>query len=552
MKIIDGLLQGSDEWLALRLRHRCASEAAAANGESKYMKRGELLRMKATGLQREFSDYVQKHVLDRGHENEARARALVETELGQELFPVTGTTDDGYLWASVDGLTMDDEILFESKSWNEDLAAQVRAGSLEPHYYWQLEQGLAVTGAKKAIFACSDGTPDRHITMEYFPVPGRREQLLAIWRQFDADLAAWRPEDQPAPVQKLVAEPVEALPAVILKVSGAIALEDNFDAVEAAVRRFLDEKLIREPKEDQDFADLDQQIKAMKGAEDALDAAEVQMLAQVQSVHQAKRRKDMLKKLVRDNRLMAEKLLSSEKERRKGELVAEGIAALREHVAGLNKTIGRDLMPATATAADFGAAIKGMRSLDSMRDAIAATLARAKIAANETQARILANLKAIEATGQPALFADLSTLVLKDVQDCAAQVENRVAQARAREEQQRQRIREEEAEKLRNEQPTQASAAAQPPAATTAPFPAPAPQVVQLRPAAGAKPTMKLGDVNARIAPLSITADGLASLGFTATKERNAALYHEEEFASMCDALRLVLERARDGVPQAA
>jgi hypothetical protein len=44
----------------------------------------------------------------------------------------------------------------------------------------------------------------------------------------------------------------------------------------------------------------------------------------------------MLAKLVRDNRLMAEKLLASEKERRKGEIVAGGIKALREHVAALN------------------------------------------------------------------------------------------------------------------------------------------------------------------------------------------------------------------------
>ena len=31
---------------------------------------------------------------------------------------------------------------FEHKLWNETLAAQVRAGELDPHYYWQLEQQI--------------------------------------------------------------------------------------------------------------------------------------------------------------------------------------------------------------------------------------------------------------------------------------------------------------------------------------------------------------------------------------------------------------------------
>jgi hypothetical protein len=50
------------------------------------------------------------------------------------------------------------------------------------------------------------------------------------------------------------------------------------------------------------------------------------MLAQIETVDSAKKTKDMLAKLVRDNRLMAEKLLASEKERRRGEIVAGGIA----------------------------------------------------------------------------------------------------------------------------------------------------------------------------------------------------------------------------------
>ena len=104
-----------------------------------------------------------------------------------------------------------------------------------------------------------------------------------------------------------------------VQVSGQITFRENFEAFEVAARQFLDQQLVREPQTDEDFVLLDQQIKTMKDAEAALDAAEAQILAQVETIDAAKRRKDMLAKLLRDNRLMAEKLLASEKERRRAE-----------------------------------------------------------------------------------------------------------------------------------------------------------------------------------------------------------------------------------------
>ena len=68
----------------------------------------------------------------------------------------------------------------------------------------------------------------------------------------------------------------------MVQVTGQIALQDNFKVFETRLRDFLDKKLIREPKTDQDFADLDSQIKAMKAARESLKAAGAQMLAQVE------------------------------------------------------------------------------------------------------------------------------------------------------------------------------------------------------------------------------------------------------------------------------
>jgi hypothetical protein len=65
--------------------------------------------------------------------------------------------------------------------------------------------------------------------------------------------------------------------------------------------------------------------------------------------------------------------------------------------------------------------------------------------------------------------------------------------------------------------------------------------------------TVKLGEINARIAPLTITADGLASIGFhPVSTERGAKLYAESEFVAMCRGLYSVIQKAATELRQAA
>jgi hypothetical protein len=432
-----------------------------------------------------------------------------------------------------------------------------------------LEQELLVTKAEKVVFVCSDGTREKFVHMEYRPVTGRREQLIAAWKQFDADRVGYA---APAAATVVVAAPVQALPSVSVQVEGSIAIKDNFAAFEVAMRDFLEHRLIREPKTDQDFADLDVQIKAMKGAEAALESAEVQMLAQIQSVDSAKKTKDMLAKLVRDNRLMAEKLLASEKERRRGEIVAGGITALREHVAALNTRLGKPYMPQSYSVADFGGAIKGLRSLASMEDAVATLLASSKIGANETADRIDVNLKQLRelARGYETLFADTSTLVLKAPDDCKATITSRIAEHTAAEaerlEKERERIRAEEAAKLRREQEARDEAARQqaepakpapipvaasvatlphtgPPASiATLPHAGPPATVVPLGTrapiaATAPPPSLSIGEINRRLNGYGLTAATLERLGFHGERVRGAVLYQEADFSLLIDTI---------------
>ena len=189
MKTLD-LIQGSEEWQAARAKYFTASEAPAMLGLSKYMSRQELLRQKAIGHTPEV-DSAKQRLFDKGHEAEAAARPIVEEIIGDELFPVTGSLEvDGLpLLASFDGLTMSEDVVWENKLFNESLANDIYAFEIGDHYWPQLEQQLLVSGAVKAYFTTSDGTPENTVGMWYESVPRRRQQLIAGWKQFAEDIA---------------------------------------------------------------------------------------------------------------------------------------------------------------------------------------------------------------------------------------------------------------------------------------------------------------------------------------------------------------------------
>lgn len=196
MKIHE-LTQGGDEWAAFRLTHHGASEAAAMLGLSKKTTRSELLRMKHTGMPKEFSDWAKKNILDYGHEVEAMARPIIEDLIGEDLYPVTCSNEDegGILSASCDGLTMGYDTAFEHKQWNVELAASVAAGILPDEHLPQCQQIMLVTGAKRVIFTVSDGTPENLVWMEVHPDADWFERIRAGWAQFDRDLADYVPPE---------------------------------------------------------------------------------------------------------------------------------------------------------------------------------------------------------------------------------------------------------------------------------------------------------------------------------------------------------------------
>jgi predicted phage-related endonuclease len=418
---IHDLIQGSPEWAAFRLEHRGASEAAAMLGISTLIKRTELLHMKATATAQEFSDWVQKNILDYGHQVEAMARPLVEDLIGEDLYPVT--CSDGLLSASCDGLTMAEDVAFEHKQWNQALADAIAAGQLPDEYMPQPQQIMMVTGCSKVIFVCSDGTRDNFVYLVVLPDPAWQERIRAGWAQFEADLAAYQyVEVLPAPV----AAAVQDLPALSIRVDGQLTLNHNLVLFGEKLQSFIAD-IDTNPSDDQSFADAEQAIKVMERAETALGAAEASALGQVSAVDDMVRTVASYKELARKTRLMLEKVVKARKETIRVEIHQAVKDKAAAHISALNTRLGKPYMPAIAV--DFAGAMKGKKTITSLRDAVDTELARFKIEANAVADRIQINLGTLRelASAHTFLFADTASIVLKAADDLTALVKLRIA-----------------------------------------------------------------------------------------------------------------------------
>ncbi|MNM48487.1 YqaJ-like viral recombinase domain protein [compost metagenome] len=561
MKIVN-LIQGQPEWHAHRAQHNNASDAPAMMGCSPYKTRAQLLREVATGIAQEVDAATQRR-FDDGHRFEELARPLAEQIIGEELFPVTGT--DGKLSASFDGLTMAGDTAFEHKSLNDKLRTAMVYGctgaDLPLHYQVQMEQQLLVSGAERVLFMASKWNgeglvEERHCW--YVSNAELRAAIAAGWKQFEADVAAYEPEAAaPTPVVAVVA----GFGNLSVRVEGRV-LASNLDAFKADAEAFI--ASLPKPaalQSDQDFAEAEAAVKACADAEARIKAVKETAMGEMADVDAMFRTADAVNEALRQARLALDKAVKAEKENRKGEIVQAGAAAVRAHIAGVNASLGEHaISPPANLVAELGLAIKGKKSLDSMRDAVSTAVAAQKIAASQFADGIRASIAVLaEFPDHAHLFADRVQLCAsKTPEDLRNLAKTRIAAYEQREadklEAEREKIRAEEAAKLQREQAPQASSSTtvqHQRVVESAPVSRPA-AVVSASPGTTTGKRIKLGDINAAISPLSITADGLAKLGFKhVAQDRNAKLYDSSQLQAIFFAMRTVLVTAEKNGPLA-
>lgn len=576
MHTIVQLVQGTAEWHAHRAKHFNASEASAMLGLSPYQSRSDLLKAKATGITPEV-DGAKQRLFDAGHAAEAAARPIAQEVIGQELFPITATREvNGLpLSASYDGATMGDDIVWEHKLMNATLASSLSRGVIPEQYHPQLEQQLLVIGAEKALFMATSSDKTAMECVWYTSNPEMRQRLIAGWAQFKIDLESY----VPAPIKiQPTAKVVSSLPVVFdMRVQGTL-VSCNLEQYKPAALAYIG-AINTELNSDEDFVNADADAKFCRDSADKLELAIEQALGQMGDINQALNTVREIAAAFDAKGLALEKLVKAEKENRRTAIVGDAAAELVTHVRKLNERIGKPFMPQIAS--DFSGVVKGLKSLDSMKDEVATELARCKIEANATADRIQANLAVLQKRQELAfLFADVAQIVLKQLDDFQNTVTARIAAHEAaeaaKEEATRERIRLEEQakaeqaarEKLAAEQAAAAAELAAAKASEGADLspaaqalneaegaarfakthPAAAAithaQMVQQMPASvkqamapDSEPTLKLGDISTRLG-FNVTADFLHLLGFDPAKtDRASKLFHESEFPQICQAL---------------
>ncbi len=454
----EDIQQNTPEWEAWREQHLGSSDAPAMLGESNHVTRTELIERIALGIKKE-AGYFMKRIQRRGHALEAKARSeFAEIIVGDDL-PST-VMSYGILSASLDGRTPDGKIIMEHKSLNDGIRAAGCVEMLPLKYHIQMEQQLYVSGAEKCLFVASGGDEEEVIHYWYESDPVLLARILAGWDVLLDDAKNYKR----APVgDAAVIEVVADFPVISAKVDGAISIIDNFGDVEAAVSDFLANKLIKAPVDDNDFANLDNQIKAIKRAEDMLKQAGTDVISQAEAVAAFMKRKTALEKALQSARLSAEKIVKDRKASIRQDEIDRGASEIRAYMnarAG-DMPIGTELDVLGRGILDVSDYTKNLKTIKSIKERISVGVAERKVTINQFIDDVTAKVNWIDETypDMRLVVPDLARLVNLVDGEFRAEVKSRIESYQA-------------AEKARAE-----VAAAKAAAVAKAPQPEPAKQV---------------------------------------------------------------------------
>ena len=548
MKTVN-LQQGTPEWKQWRASRFTASDAPVMLGISPYRTRESLLREKAIGDAPEHSDATLA-LFAEGHRAEGLARAMVERMIDDELYPTVVEDDDGQLAASLDGMTLDGDTLFEHKLLNDDLRACRDNGAPIPeHYRAQMEQQLMVTGAREVLFVASrwddagrQTEEPLHAHYESDPIMSRR--ILDGWAQFARDLKSWQP-DTAAPAPEGSAP--ETLPALHVEVRGQV-IASNLTAFRERAMAVIG-NINTDPRTDEDFADAEKTVKWCKEVETRISGAKQNALGQTGDIDALFRALDEVSEFARKTRLTLEKAVKSKKDEIRADRIRAATVAYADFVAQAMQDAGFQI---TVPRTDFAAVIHGLKTLASIDEKLGAALSREKSAFAARMDDAAAKLEWMRTETDAAQWSSLFSRDLIDLLDLPADafrdaVTGRIAKAQAeqaaREEAQRQaaeaRARAQAEAQAQAEQAAQA-APEQPP---VAPAPAPTPaldlvQQAQSAPVPTGEPEL-LRDINAAIAPLYLSQRDMEIFGCRALPRSGGRTvrYPAGTLARLCEAI---------------
>lgn len=450
--VVHDVEQGSDAWLALRLEKRTASEASAAAGKSRFTSREQLLDAKK-GWKANPHNSFKEALFEKAHENEDSARKLEELDQFDDLPPIVASRviDGIELFASFDGLAELTGRPWEHKEWNEILAENVRNGVLEADYWIQLEQQGMVAQSPEVDFTVSDGTAGKRVKMIYACQPDRQQYILDVWRQFDKDEAE---HELVAKKEAVPARAATQLPIIHCKVEGSKIIS-NIGEVIPQLEELASREMLRVLETDQDFTTKAAFNKSVKDAR-----------AKLKQIHAATQNefKDWAKfadnvatfdSILQKVQSHGEGQVKTDKAKRKQEIISQAKMEVNQHAADCTKRVSPALMADfVANDWDFEESLKGMSSLDKMRDKIGGEVANIKVRLTNIADLVSANLLVLRnlAKDHEFLFNDFRDIINQSTEAFTAIVKTRIAEHEAAEQQKR----DDEREKMRLEEEAKA------------------------------------------------------------------------------------------------
>jgi len=433
------LKQGTPEWHEFRAKYfKTASRAPVVTRVSKYQTFDKLLHEAATGEKEDLSHL--EYVFDRGHRAEALARPIAEEIIGEELFPTSGLNEGRGWAASFDGLTMDEEINWEHKLWNRDIADYIiENGEPPPTHTPQMDHQMAVSGAHKTLFMVSDGTQANMVHCWY----PRNEEAIAelekAWTQFDEELEKYTPVEK---AEKVEAAPIRGLPALAYSVEGT-QITTNLELYKQLVDELVEQANL--PMEtEQEFADAEARTKVFKDAEAELTRLEASIVGDFTSLDKTIKDIQFIREGIRQSRLASEKQVKERKDQMRGDIIENGHKEIVGCAAQATSRTGIKIPHPSD--AQLKAAAKGKRNLDAIQSAVNDEVARCKNAINDQANHVWGNVswftKEMDNQGlnekhTQLLFGDLHQIAFESASAFIAIVSNRVFEFKAEAEKER-------------------------------------------------------------------------------------------------------------------
>jgi putative phage-type endonuclease len=203
-----GLEQGTPEWIAYRLNGVGGSDIASIIGSEGAFKNRQEVLMEKLGHTKELSEF-QKKLFQDGHEWEALVRDQLNTQ-GFNFRPeVVECQFNNRLFASLDGLDVDREMILEVKSVMSMDKFKAYVANPPAHYITQCQWQMMVTGLPVTLlaFVCQGEVAVKEVHAD----PHAQAKLIVEADQFLDDLDKVKAGTMPAPVQQVSTLDMERL-----------------------------------------------------------------------------------------------------------------------------------------------------------------------------------------------------------------------------------------------------------------------------------------------------------------------------------------------------